>query len=103
MVKLQYAKRAIKDLKNIYSFIALDSIFYAKNFIIYLRQRVAILKSHPEFGRPFYKNKYDDLRQVTYKSYRIVYHYQQNLITIITIHHQSKLPENIIELKSFEK
>lgn len=102
MVKLQYTAKAVKDLNGIYSFISPDSILYAKAFIAILRQRVTILKKYPEFGHPFFPDKFKGLRQVTYKSYRIIYHFSGSEITVITIQHQSKLPENINALQDFK-
>lgn len=102
MVNLQHTVKAVKDLSGIYSFISQDSDLYAKTFIAALRQ-TSILKKYPELGRPFYREKYENLRQVTYKPYRIVYHFDGSKVIIITIHHQTKLPENIVELQDYKK
>ena len=95
MVKVQYTFEAKDDLKNIYSFIALDSSFHAKRFIKALKLHTGILKSHPEIGSLVYPGTFKNLRVLKYKSYRIIYHFSPDITTIITIHHHSRLLENI--------
>ncbi len=99
MVNLFYSKPALNDLKNIHDYIAADSKNAAKRFIHRLKERVKILKKYPELGREIYPDKFNNLRQVLYQSYRIIYQITDNRIIIITIHHQSRLPENIAALK----
>ncbi|SFQ09117.1 type II toxin-antitoxin system RelE/ParE family toxin [Parafilimonas terrae] len=99
MVNLFYTRPALNDLKNIYSFIAIDSPTAAKRFIATLKEKIKVLKQYPEIGKPIYTDKFDNLRQILYKSYRIIYHFKNDSIFIITIHHQSRLPENIPSLQ----
>lgn len=102
MVKLQYAVPAKEDLKSIYNFIAFDSAYYAKKFIQQLKDRIKILKSYPEQGRIIHPLRYQNLRQLLFKEYRIIYIYDSSTISILTIHHQSRLLENIDVVKEFE-
>lgn len=74
MVKLQYSIEAVKDLKSIHDYIGRDSTLYARRFIQLLRERIGLLKQHPQSGRPFYKERYNNLRQVNFEAYRIIYH-----------------------------
>ena len=99
MVKLIYTKPSLVDLKNIHDYIAADSKVNAKRFIIRIKERLKILKKYPEIGMPIYPGKFKDLRQVLFQSYRIIYQFSNDQVTIITIHHQSRLLENIISLK----
>ena len=100
MVKLFYTKPGLEDLKNIHDYIATDSSKAAKRFTSALKEKIKILKNYPELGRSIYPDKFDNLRQVLYKSYRIIYQLKDETILIITIHHQSRLPENIPSLQN---
>jgi toxin ParE1/3/4 len=102
MVALRYSHTSLADLKAIHDFIAKDSVANAKRFITELRQHISVLKKHPEFGFPLYPGRYKNLRQVLYKSYRIIYLFEQNVVYIITICHQHRLPGNIPVLTQFE-
>jgi addiction module RelE/StbE family toxin len=102
MVKLFYTKPALQDLKNINDYIAADSVKAAKRFISAIKEKLKILKQYPEIGKPIYPDKFNNLRQVLYKSYRIIYQLKDNKVVIITIHHQSRLPENIPSLISLD-
>jgi addiction module RelE/StbE family toxin len=100
MVKLFYTKPALEDFKNIHTYISRDSPKAAKRFISVLKEKIKILKQHPEIGRAIYPDKFDNLRQVLYKSYRIIYQTNNDRILIITIHHQYRLPENVPALQN---
>lgn len=102
MVSLRYSPTAMADLKSIHDFISKDSRLYAKKFIAELRDYITVLKKHPEFGFPAFPARYNNLRQVLYKSYRIVYLYENSTVFIISVVHQHRLPENIPALTQFE-
>jgi toxin ParE1/3/4 len=95
MVKLEYTKTAFTDLKSIRKSIAEDSVHYAKLSIIELRNKIEVLKVNPETGKLIYPDKYQHLRQLLHKSYYIIYYFENNKVTIITVHHQSRLHENM--------
>jgi toxin ParE1/3/4 len=101
MVKLQYSKPALADLRAIYLYISNDSPANAKRFILKLKDRIKILKFYPETGREVFPDKFSSLRQVLHKSYRIIYLYENETLTIITVHHQSRLIENMAAIKKY--
>jgi addiction module RelE/StbE family toxin len=86
MVKLEYTKTAFTDLKLIRKSIAENSVHYAKLFIVELRNKIEALKVYPETGTPIYSDKYNSLRQLLHKSYCIIYNYESNKVTIITVY-----------------
>lgn len=103
MVELKYAQPALNDLKAIYDYIGLDSKLRAGHFIEELKESIKILKKYPEYGKVIYPEKFNNIRQLLYKSYRVIYQYIHPVIYILTIHHQSRLIENIPVLKGYEK
>ena len=101
MVKLQYSKPALIDLQHVFLYISNDSVRNAKRFVQALKDRIKILKSHPELGKPVFPQRFPYVRQVLHKSYRIVYMFQNNTITILAISHQARLIENIEAIKRY--
>lgn len=102
MVILQYSQPSKDDLKNIYNFIATDSIYYAKRFVGEIRTKIKMLKSYPDQGRIIYPDRYENIKQVLFKDYRIIYVFDGKVVSIVTIHHQSRLLENIEALKEYD-
>ena len=89
MVRLEYTRAAFTDLKSIRNYIAKDSVHYAKLSIIELRNKIEALKVLPETGIPIYPDKYKNLRQLLFKSYCIIYYFDNNKVTVITVYQQS--------------
>jgi toxin ParE1/3/4 len=101
MVKLVYTTPATTDLRNIFLYISNDSVFHAKRFVQQLKTHIKSLKNHPEKGRLISPDRFPSLRQVLYKSYKIIYTYDGNKITIHVITHQARLNTNIDALKQY--
>ena len=101
MVKLIYTVNASIDLNSIFLYISNDSVVNAKRFVRLLKSHVKALKEFPEKGRQISPERFPTLRQVLYKSYKIIYTYDANKITIHVITHQSRLNINIDALKQF--
>jgi plasmid stabilization system protein ParE len=92
MARLIWTIQAAEDLENIFSYISKDSIKYARIQVIRIREQVNILKNHPQMGRIVPEVGNENLREVIFGSYRIIYRYNSgNLIEIITIHHSAML------------
>jgi addiction module RelE/StbE family toxin len=100
---IRYTIPALKDLKDIRDYIAEDSLVNAKRFIEAIREHITRLKNYPEIGSLVFPTRFKDLRQLLHKNYRIVYHYTDEVVTIITIHHQSRLIENITAVKEYKE
>jgi len=101
-VKLEYTWSAVEDLKNIHKYISLDSSAAASRYVRLLKDRIKILKSHPEIGKPIHTQRFEHLRQLLYQSYRIIYEFRDNKVIIIAIQHQSRLPGNLPSLEDIK-
>lgn len=103
MAEIKYSKPSLKDIEEIKDFISHDSVANANRFLLSIRERINILKNYPEIGRPILTDRFKNIRQLLHKSYRIIYHFQDDKITIITVHHQSRLTENITTIKEYKE
>lgn len=91
MVKIKWSKKARIDLILIYSYIYNDSKYYASKTINEIKENIDILKIFPSAGRkiPEFSNK--ELRELIYKSYRIMYNIKSNEILIRRVYHSARL------------
>ena len=90
MRKLRLAQEAKKDLKSIRKYISIDSIYYAEKTINEIYKISKRLLISPNLGRivPEYDNK--EVKEIIYKSYRIIYTFNSNTIYIRRVLHQSR-------------
>ena len=91
MEKIIWLESANRDLIDIYNYIIRDSKYYSLktvNDIISLTDNLKVL---PHIGRivPEYPDK--SRRELIYKSYRIIYEIQSNIIIIHRIYHSARL------------
>lgn len=72
-MKVIKSQKAHKDIKNIFEYIAYDSLYYAKKTIDYIYSYINKLEHFPYIGRyiPEFNNK--RYREIIYKKYRIFY------------------------------
>lgn len=101
MVKLSYTNPALADLQHIFVYISNDSVISARRLVHTLKERIKTLKTFPEKGRPLFGQKHPGIRQVLYRSYRIIYKHDGENILILVITHQSRLISNIEAIKQY--
>jgi len=91
-MKLRWSKRAIRDVAQLRDYIALDSPFYAQQFIERLINRLANLIEFPQSGRLVPEAERDDIREIIYQGYRTIYQIRekQQEIVIVTVVHGSR-------------
>lgn len=85
---------AKQDLLQIKWYIAQDSIFYADKTVNEINKRIENLLLFPEIGKVIDKD--ENIRQIIYKSYKILYKFDSKNIYILHIIHHSR---NILNLK----
>jgi len=92
MVSLNWTHQAEMDLKNIYDYIAYDSSHYAKDHINRIRLKTKALTMHPRIGRVVPEVGLDNIREIIFGSYRIIYRIVSlDRIDIITIYHSARI------------
>lgn len=77
------------EIKN---YIERDSVYYANKTIADILRRIENLKLFPSMGRyvPEFNSK--EMRELIYKSYRILYTFNsKNIYILRVIHHSSKI------------
>lgn len=96
MINIVIERKASKDLDEIRRYIERDSQFYANKTITEIFKKIDNLKYFPYMGRyvPEYNSK--KVRELIYKSYRIIYNFDSQNIYILRVMHHSR---NISQLK----
>jgi toxin ParE1/3/4 len=90
-VKIEWSPASIKNLENITEFISQNSPLYAPVFIRKIISSVERLKDFPLSGRIVPEFNANDLREIIFHNYRIIYRLKENLIEIVLVTHGSKL------------
>lgn len=80
---------AIEDLESIAKYIAIDSDYYATDFVKRIIQQVEKLENFPLLGRKVAERNNENLREIIYHNYRLVYKLADDKIYISIISHGS--------------
>jgi toxin ParE1/3/4 len=92
MVKITWTAAAIEDLKEIFDFIAEDSIRYAIITTSKIYQTVEVLAYKPRLGRmvPEFNEKF--IRELIANNYRIIYRIKSDTqVDILRVYHSARL------------
>ena len=91
MVKINWSKTALSDLKIIHQFVSKDSILYADRLINTIVSAVDILENFPLSGRIVPEKNDEIIREVLKGNYRIFYKIQSpKQITVLRVHHSAR-------------
>ena len=91
MARLNWTEQAVSDLSNIAEYIGADSKKYAALTINGIRAMAKQLLISPYSGRKVPEIDQDQVRELIYGNYRIVYYLvSSSRIDILTIHHSSR-------------
>lgn len=87
-MKVVTEKLAQQELMQIKWYIEQDSQFYANKTIYEINKRINNLLLFPEMGKVIDKD--ENIRQIIYKSYKIIYSFNSKNIYILHIIHHSR-------------
>ncbi|HBI14226.1 MAG TPA: plasmid stabilization protein [Desulfobulbaceae bacterium] len=90
-MKIIWSPLSLERAGEIADYIALDKTTAAVEWIEALFDKVEILKSSPEIARIVPESSREDIRELLFGNYRIVYLVNQNQISILTIRHGKQI------------
>lgn len=99
MAEIRWSLTAGEDLREIEEYIARDSPVYAVRTVDRIVESVERLEMFPLSGRMVPEFEREDLREVIFGSYRIVYLVQEVTVTILRVVHGAR---DIIRLAQLE-
>ena len=91
MAKVVWSPQSLQDLEDIAEYIAKDSEYYASLVIENIVESIEILALFPRIGRKVPELQKENVREIFYKRYRIIYQIVDDHVEIITVVHSSRL------------
>jgi toxin ParE1/3/4 len=95
--KIKWTEDGHSSFEDVIQYIAKDSPYYAGVFAEKILASIEKLKDFPESGRivPEYNNP--EIREIIYKSYRIVYKIVEDAIFVVLVVHGSRDLEALLQ------
>lgn len=100
-MKILWTEPALCDLEGIRDYIRKDSEFYAQRFVEKIFAAVGKLERFPGIGRPVPEADDENIRELIYRDYRIMYRLEQKRVLILTVIHGARNLEHR-EIKPWE-
>ncbi len=89
-MKIEWTEPALLDLESIRDYIKRDSKYYATRFVERIIEAVENLEKFPEMGRSVPEVEQENIREVLFYNYRIMYRVETKRILILTIIHEAR-------------
>lgn len=89
--KIIWSVNSLKNLEEISNYISLNSPLYAPFFIQKIIKSVERLKEFPRSGRIVPEFSDENIREIIFHNYRIVYRLKNNYVEIVIVTHGAKL------------
>ena len=97
-MKLRWTRRAKQDLVEIGRYIARDKREAARRWVQALREQAARAAELPKVGRTVPELLREDVRELVFRGYRIVYLIQDDAVLILTVFDgHRRLPDDLVE------
>ena len=91
MAEVRWTIQAVDDLESIAQFVASDSPHFAQLLISDIFEIASQLSTFPERGRIVPELNIQNIREILFGNYRIIYRTKSSVIEIITVYHGSRL------------
>lgn len=89
-MKIEWAEPAELDLGDIYAYIARDVPIYAEQFIDRIIENTYRLHEQPLMGREVPEAEHNDVRELLFQNYRIIYLVKTDYLYIVAVIHGSR-------------
>lgn len=89
-MRIRWSDVARDDVLALREYIARDSPFYARRFTERLVESVRTLRDFPRLGRRVPEADREDVRELIFHAYRIIYVIESEHVTILTVVHGSR-------------
>ena len=84
-MKIEWTEPAISDLEGIRDYIGRDSEYYASRFTGRIIEAVERLAYFPEMGRRVPEAEEENVRELLFQNYRIMYRFESHHILVLTV------------------
>lgn len=89
-MKIEWTEPALSDLEGIRDYIRKDSEYYATGFIERIIKAVETLEKFPKMGRNVPEAEEEDIRELLFYNYRVMYRVETKRVLILAIVHGAR-------------
>ena len=89
-MKIVWTEPAVEDLRELYAYIARDSEMYAGGFVERIILAVELLLEHPKVGRVVPESNDENIRELLFQRYRIIYRLHNDNIELLSVIHGAR-------------
>jgi len=90
-MRIIWSPLAVDRVSAIAEYIAQDNPTEAENWINTVFTKVEQLKSFPENGRIVPETNFQNIRELIYSNYRIIYRIEEKQISVLTVRHGKQI------------
>ena len=89
-MRIVWTEPAVEDLQELHAYIARDSELYASGFVERIITAVERLADYPALGRIVPEANEENIRELVYQNYRIIYRITKNRIEMLSVIHGAR-------------
>jgi addiction module RelE/StbE family toxin len=89
-MKIVWTEPAVEDLRELHAYIARDSEMYASGFVERIILAVERLVDHPKIGRVVPETNDENVRELLFQRYRIIYRVTNDRIEMLSVIHGAR-------------
>ena len=91
-MRIRWSRGARADLRDLRDHIAKDSPYHARQFVSMLIASVETLTTHPHIGRRPPETDRNDVGELIFRDYRIIYLLRTEHLYVVSVIHGSRDP-----------
>lgn len=89
-MKIVWTEPAVEDLRELHAYIARDSEMYASGFVERIILAAERLADYPKVGRVVPETNDENVRELLYQRYRIIYRVKGDRIEMLSVIHGAR-------------
>jgi addiction module RelE/StbE family toxin len=89
-MKIVWTEPALKDLRELHAYIARDSEVYASGFVERIILAAERLVDHPQMGRVVPETNDENIRELLFQRYRIIYRITKEHLEMLSVLHGAR-------------
>ena len=90
-MKIIWSPLALERIKEISEYISRDNLSAAENWVLTIFEKVKKLQDFPQIGRVVPEAERQEISELIYGKYRILYRISEDFISILTVRHGRQL------------
>ena len=89
-MNIVWTEPAVEDLRELHAYIARDSEVYANEFVERIISAAETVAAHPKVGRVVPEHDDENVRELLYQHYRIIYRLKKDHVEMLAVIHGAR-------------